>query len=87
MRTAAEIMKASLENTQRMQLQQIDAMRVVLEQAAKSAQLWSRFWVAPGQGPAAMMGQAQNEAGQLSERVRDAVLQEQQQRKQERKSA
>jgi hypothetical protein len=38
MRTATDIMKASLENTQRMQAQHMDAVRGALEENTKSAQ-------------------------------------------------
>lgn len=99
MRTASDIMKASLENAQKMHSQQIEAVRGAIEENARSARdlsdvksfdemmalqtriagaqleraadFWSRLWRVAGEGQVAMIGQVQNQVGQLSERVRE----------------
>ena len=99
MRTATDIMKASLENVQKLQSQQIEAVRGALDENARSARelsevrsmdemlalqtriagaqleraadLWGRIWRAAGDSQVAIMGQVQNQVGELSDRVRE----------------
>lgn len=99
MRTATDIMKASLENVQKLHTQQIEAVRGALDENARSARelsevksldemlalqtriagsqleraadVWGRLWRAAGDSQVAIMGQVQNQVGELSDRVRE----------------
>ena len=99
MRTASDIMKASLENVQKLHTQQIEAVRGALDENARSARelsdvksldellalqtrmagaqleratdFWGRLWRAAGDSQVAIMGQMQNQVGELSDRVRE----------------
>lgn len=98
-RAAADIAKASLENAQRLQAQQAEALREALDansrsaqqlaeansitdlmalqlklagtQAEQAAEFWTRAWRTASETQVAMLGQVQNQVGQLSERVRE----------------
>jgi hypothetical protein len=99
LRTASDIMKASLENMQKLQSQQIEAVRGAIDENARSAReitevssmdemialqtrmagaqleraadLWGRLWRAAGDSQVAIIGQVQNQVGELSNRVRE----------------
>jgi hypothetical protein len=88
MRTATEIMKASLENTQRVleestksaqqlsEVKSLDEMmalqtRLTGAQLERAADMWGKLWRAASDGQMAMIGQVQNQVGQMSDRVRE----------------
>jgi phasin family protein len=98
MRAVSDMMRASLENAQRMQAQQAEAVRTAMEENAKaarelsevksldemmalqtrvlgsqlerSADVWSRLWRTASESQVAMIGQVQNQVGQMSDTVR-----------------
>jgi len=61
-RTASDVMKASLESVERMQSQQLQMMRSALEENVKLADYWSGVWRAAS-GQAAAMGSGLRDAG------------------------
>ena len=100
LRAASDITKASLENTQRLHSQQVEALREAVEsnvqsarqlseakslgdmiglqvklaaqQAEQAAELWTRTWRTASETQVALLGQVQNQVGELSERVRES---------------
>jgi hypothetical protein len=107
MRATSDIMRASLENAQRMQAEQAEAVRSAIDENAKAARelsevktldemmsvqtrvlgsqlqraadVWGRLWKTASESQMAMIGQVQNQVGQIREAERKAH--------QERKSA
>jgi len=107
MRATSDIMRASLENAQRMQAEQAEAVRSAIDENAKAARelsevktldemmsvqtrvlgsqlqraadVWGRLWKTASESQMAMIGQVQNQMGQVREAERKAH--------QERKSA
>ena len=99
LRAAADMMKTSLENAERMQNQQLEGIRTAMEENVRStrqladastmgelvamqtrfagAQMertvdyWTRLWRSAGETQMALIGQAQNQLGQMGERVRE----------------
>jgi len=99
LRAAADLMKTSLESAERLQNQQLEAIRGALEenvrstrqlseagslgelmalqtrftgaQIERSVDFWTRAWRAAGETQAALIGQAQNQIGQMGEKVRE----------------
>jgi phasin family protein len=100
MRAASDIMRASLETTQRLQAQQAEAVRSAVDENAKAARelsevksldemmalqtrvlgsqleraadIWSRMWKTASESQVAMIGQVQNQVGQMSDTVRQS---------------
>jgi len=98
MRAVSDIMRASLENTQRMQAEQAEAMRSAIDENSKAARelsevksldemmtlqtrvlgsqvqraadLWGRLWKSASESQMAMIGQVQNQVGQMGDTVR-----------------
>jgi hypothetical protein len=107
MRATSDIMRASLENAQRMQAEQAEAVRSAIDENAKAARelsevktldemmsvqtrvlgsqlqraadVWGRLWKTASESQMAMIGQVQNQVGQIREAERKSH--------QERKSA
>jgi phasin family protein len=98
MRAVSDIMRASLETTQRLQAQQAEAVRSAVDENAKAARelsevksldelmalqtrvlggqlertadIWSRMWKTASESQMAIIGQVQNQVGQMGDTVR-----------------
>jgi hypothetical protein len=94
MRAASDIMRTSLENMQRIQAQQAEAVRSAIDENVKStrelaeaksfdevvalqsrllgrqAEMWSRLLRAASETQMAMIGQVQNQVGQIGDTMR-----------------
>jgi hypothetical protein len=98
MRATSDIMRASLENAQRMQTEQAEAVRSAIDENAKAARelsevksldemmsvqtrvlgtqlqraadVWGRLWKTASESQMAMIGQVQNQVGQMGDTVR-----------------
>lgn len=100
MRATSDIMRASIENAQRVQTEQAEAVRSTLDESAKAArelsevksldemmsvqtrvlgsqlqraaEVWSRLWRTTSESQMAMIGQVQNQVGQMGDTVRQS---------------
>jgi hypothetical protein len=100
MRATSDIVRASLENAQRMQTEQAEAVRTALDESAKAArelsevksldemlsvqtrvlgsqlqraaEVWGRLWRTASESQMAMIGQVQNQVGQMGDTVRQS---------------